>query len=328
MTSSAQHTSVIICAYTEERWNELVKAIESVKAQTTPVLEIILVVDHNPRLLDRARASLADIRLIENTEPRGLSGARNSGVAAANGYLLAFLDDDAIAAPDWHARLLLAFTDPLVLGEGGIVEPIWEKERPKWFPPEFDWVVGCSYNGLPDTAVQVRNLFGGCMAIRSEVFETIGGFRVGIGRDEKRPMGCEETELCIRANQHWPERRFMFEPRIWAYHHVPAKRCTWRYFQSRCYAEGLSKAQVTVSVGSQDGLASEVKYTFLTLPRGVLRHLRNAVAHHDLGELSRGGAIVAGLAITAAGYLVGRLAQLIHSRKYEPDGVPIKQHNG
>src|SRR5438067_13517516 len=82
--------SVIICAYTEERWDDLVAAVESVKQQTLPADEIIVVIDHNLNLLKRVREKLSDVIAIENREAKGLSGARNSGAMIEEGSRLAF----------------------------------------------------------------------------------------------------------------------------------------------------------------------------------------------------------------------------------------------
>src|SRR5690349_1535306 len=101
MSDAILDISVVICAYTEERWENLVAAVASLESQSIPPREIILVVDHNTSLFERARAHLRSAIVIENREQRGLSGARNSGVAIAEGMLIAFLDDDAIAEPDW-----------------------------------------------------------------------------------------------------------------------------------------------------------------------------------------------------------------------------------
>jgi glucosyl-dolichyl phosphate glucuronosyltransferase len=310
---------VVICAYTEDRWDDLVAAVESVQHQRALPHEIVVVVDHNPSLLERVRAHIPGVVVVENTEPRGLSGARNSGVLATHGELIAFLDDDAIAKIDWLERLCVWLEDQLVLGAGGLVEPHWKGGRPAWFPDEFNWVVGCSYRGLPRKAASVRNLFGGCMCIRREVFDTIGGFRIGIGRDDKRPMGCEETELCIRATQRWPQRRFFFEPQAWAYHSVPISRGRWDYFRSRCYAEGLSKALMTRTVGAKHGLASERTYVLKTLPWGIVLALADVIIHRDPMGLARAGAIMAGLAFTVAGYLVGIISQQFAMRKDVPN---------
>ena len=86
---------------------------------------------------------------------------------------------------------------------------------------------------------------------------------------------------------------------IW--HLVPAERCRFSYFRSRCYAEGLSKALVTASVGAGDGLSAERHYTTRTLPSGVVRGIAD-LRHGDLAGLGRSAAIVTGLAATAAGY--------------------------
>src|SRR5712692_9419900 len=224
--------SVIICAYTEERWSNLGAAVASIQKQSAAPREIILVIDHNRPLFERARAAISGVLIIENCEPKGLSGARNTGIAVAQGTLIAFLDDDAVAEPDWLALLCECCKDSQVLGVGGVVEPLWSDKRPVWFPPEFHWVVGCSYQNLPEQPTVVRNRYGGCLCIRRTVFEGIGGFRNGIGRVGADLMGGEETELCIRATQQWPNKAFFCEPRAHIHHHISAQRSTWRYFCS------------------------------------------------------------------------------------------------
>jgi GT2 family glycosyltransferase len=301
--------AVVICTYSEKRWTDLVQAVESVQRQTRPARDLIIVVDHNPGLLTRVRREFPRLTTVENWQPAGLSGARNSGLASTGASAIAFLDDDASAAPDWLERLEGGYEDARVLGVGGAVEPVWRAGRPAWFPREFDWVVGCSYQGLPDSAGDVRNLLGANMSFRREVFERVGGFQIGIGRIGSVPVGCEETELCIRARQAWPERTFLYDPQARVFHHVPASRGTWRYYRSRCYAEGRSKALVSQLVGRTDGLASERRHALRTLPRAVTRDLAGAALRRDLSGLGRAGAILAGLGFATAGLLSGRWAQ-------------------
>ena len=302
--------AVILCAYTEDRWNDLAAAVASVEAGTLRPHQIILVIDHNPALFERARAHFTQAHVIENASARGLSGARNTGIMAADADLIGFLDDDAVAAPDWLEKLSRVLADdPHVLGVSGWVQPAWVGERPRWFPEEFNWVIGCTHRGVPTTRAEIRNLIGASMLIRTSVFETVGGFRSEIGRVGTIPLGCEETELCIRARQQIPGGRFMIEPSAVIHHKVPAKRARWAYFQSRCYAEGVSKAVVSRFVGSKDALSAERGHAFKTLPAGVLRGIKEAITRRDLSGLGRASAITAGLFITALGYLRGKQAK-------------------
>ncbi len=308
MTPAVCEASVIICAYTEDRWLDLLAAISSLLKQTRRPDEIIVVIDHNRRLFERVREQFLRITVVENQATRGLSGARNTGLAAAHGTYIAFLDDDAEAEPEWLERLLRCCTPPHVLGAGGTVVPRWPGTRPQWFPPEFYWVVGCTYQTIPQRPMVVRNPNGGCACIKREVLQAVGGFREDIGRIGTNTMGGEETELSIRATQRWPEGVFLYEPRALIHHRIPSQRIQWRYFLSRCYAEGLSKAAISEYVGAGDGLASERTYTFHTLPLAVVRNLTGALLRGDLAGLMRAGAIVIGLTITIAGYLKGRMA--------------------
>jgi glycosyltransferase involved in cell wall biosynthesis len=304
--TSLPRTAVVICAYTEKRWSDLKRAVDSVARQSHPPHEIVVVVDHNSRLLARVREKLRDVVAVTNVEERGLSGARNSGLRTATGDIIAFLDDDAVAAPDWIETIAGRYDDHDVVGVGGAVLPHWLAGRPAAFPAEFDWVVGCTYEGMPTEATEVRNFIGANMSFRREVFSEIGGFSFGIGRVGTRPVGCEETEFCIRARRRWPDARILYEPRAVVHHTVPAERGGWRYFVARCYAEGLSKAVVAQLWGAGDGLASERAYTFRTLPRGVIRGLGDA-ARGDLAGAARSGAIVTGLSCTTVGYVAGLL---------------------
>jgi glucosyl-dolichyl phosphate glucuronosyltransferase len=303
-----QDISVIICAYTEKRWDDLVAAIESVRQQTLPATEIIIVIDHNPQLLERVQDHIPDVIVVENAEARGLRGARNGGIAAAKGQIIAFLDDDAVAIPDWLMFLTKGYTDPNVLGTGGEVTPSWVDNKPAWLPEDFYWVVGCTYRGMPQTASTIRNPIGANMSIRREVFDTVGDFHSEIERvGAQHAGGCEETELCIRARQHWPQGVFLYQPEARVFHRVPGSRTCWRYFYSRCYVEGLAKAVVARHLGARDSLASERTYILRTLPQAVMHGLTGTLFHHDLAGLGRAGAIISGLAVTTIGYLAGSI---------------------
>jgi glycosyltransferase involved in cell wall biosynthesis len=294
--------SVVICAFTRDRLEVLSEAVDSLRAQTLLPHEVVLVIDHAPELLEEVRGRWPDLKIVPNGERQGLSGARNTGVAEASGEVVAFLDDDAIAAPDWLARLAAAYEDPNVLGAGGTVRPRWVEGKPGWFPPEFDWVIGCTHSGMPRELEPVRNLVGANMSFRREPLVEVGGFSHELGRVGTLPVGAEETDLSIRVHQRWPEAEILYDPAAAVEHVVPPARGKVRYFIDRCRAEGRSKAVLTGMVGSEDGLSSERSYVRRTLPRGVLRDL-GAVFKGDASGLGRATMIVVGLTATSVDYL-------------------------
>jgi hypothetical protein len=126
-------------------------------------------------------------------------------------------------------------------------------------------------------------------------------------------VGCEETELSIRAAAAYPDGRILHEPSAPVRHQVPSSRGTWSYFRRRCWAEGRSKARVSRLVSSRSALASERTYVRTILPDGVRRNLVEAGRTRDLGHFLRATAICAGLAITIAGYCAGQVGHLKQS---------------
>lgn len=304
---SGASVSVVICAYSARRWEALNDAVASVLAQAPPATEIIVVIDHNAALLDNARGTFGEaVRVTANASERGLSGARNTGTSLAAGELIAFLDDDAAAQPGWLAELVAAYADDTVVGTGGMVEPRWVTSPVRWLPAEFYWTVGCSYAGLPKGASAIRNPIGANMSFRRSAIMGVGGFRTGVGRTGTLPLGCEETEMSVRIGAEFPESRIVHVPSARVTHLVEAERGRPRYFISRCWAEGVSKAIVTRHVGRSAALASERQYALRTLPLGVLRGFVDGL-RGDFGGFARAAAILGGLAITSAGYAYGQL---------------------
>jgi glucosyl-dolichyl phosphate glucuronosyltransferase len=321
MLQTTHDISVIICAYTEKRWDDLLAAVESVRHQTLPATEIIIVVDYNSAMLSRIQENLSGVIAIENQNAKGASGARNTGAAIAQGTILAFLDDDAIAQPDWLENLAACYTDTNTVGVGGKIEPLWSGKSPSWFPEEFFWVVGCTYRGMPTENAPVRNVIGANMSVRKEILMVVGGFRESFGNNKetskalgrlrwfRHHAGDEETELCIRITQHVQASQWLYAISAVVQHHVPAQRTRWRYFVWRCYDEGLGKAGLVKLLGRQTGLSSEMTYTLKVLPRGFLRGLTDVFLNRSMAGFTRAAAITIGLTATTIGYLVGTIMQ-------------------
>mgnify|MGYP003808044233 FL=1 len=201
---------VIICCYTDRRWNILLESIASVRSQLAPGDDLVVVVDHNPALQQRLMQQISGLHVLANVGEKGLSGARNTGIETLAQDVVLFLDDDAVARPGW----LQGYRDGFALNEtvvaiGGAIKPRWEVGRPRWFPAEFGWVVGCDYRGLPGDGAEIRNPIGASMGVRRTKALQVGGFSSRLGRVNDLPVGNEETELGIRLRQLDPTARII-----------------------------------------------------------------------------------------------------------------------
>jgi hypothetical protein len=316
--------SVIICAYTMERWDNLASAVESLARQSLAPIETIIVIDGNSELEQRARSAFPDALVLLNAYDQGLSGGRRTGAEGASGAVLAFLDDDAIADPDWLEQLCGPFADPHVLGVGGLIDPLWERSAPGWFPAEFNWVVGCTYAGMPVERGRIRNPIGANMSVRADVLARTGTFDARLGRAPGGAVvsgAAEETEFSIRASRIHPMHYWIYEPKARVQHSVPPQRATWSYFVRRCVVEGSAKALLARFTGAADGLQSERNYAVAVLPRAVLRELAIG-ARGDVHGFARAGAIIAGLTITSVSYARTRVALQRAALRGDTDAQP------
>jgi GT2 family glycosyltransferase len=219
----ASCVSVVVC--TRDRPDALQSCLRSLQQLDPPPLEI-LVVDNAPSsdATYQLVSQLPTVRYIREPEA-GLSAARNTGIRASKGTIIAFTDDDVTVHPTWTARLQQAFFDPQVMAVTGLVLPtqlatesqlIFEQGlggfsqgyRHKVFDPQF-------FATMKALGVPVWKMGAGAnMAFRRQAFEQVGDFdqRLGAGRS-----GCsEDSELWYRLlAEGWCCR---YEPQAVVYH--------------------------------------------------------------------------------------------------------------
>lgn len=305
---TANSITVVVCAYTSDRWITLQRALAAARKQITLQDELIVIVDHNASLLARCQDYLRDSTILPNHRSPGLSGARNTAVDVARGQIIVFLDDDAVPIEGWLEALRAPYADKRVGGVGGLAKPRWLGGQPPWFPEEFLWVVGCSHRGLPSDKQPIRNLVGANMSFRKAAFDDVGGFAEQMGRIGERLLACEETEFSIRLTQSNPNSIILFEPTSQVEHEIGLQRASLRYFIRRCWGEGISKAEVSRRVGRRSALSSERYYASRTLPKGILNGLRDCLAG-DISGATRSIAIMLGFIVTTTGYCAGAISR-------------------
>lgn len=235
--------SVIIA--TRNRAAMAVRAARSALAQTFPYEEFeVVVVDNGSTdgTIEALRALAGEaggvaFRALEEPEA-GVSRARNLGLRSACGKYLAFLDDDAVAPPDWLARIAScqAALDPKPEALGGPIEPLYDCPKPAWFLDKYEqrsW--GPQERALGPGEV----LSGSNMIWDREVLVRIGGFDVAIGPSGVTFAMGEDTELCLRLRDREPGATIWYSPELKVLHSVTQRRFSTAAALTRGYKEGL-----------------------------------------------------------------------------------------
>ncbi|MGC1238357.1 MAG: glycosyltransferase [Acidimicrobiales bacterium] len=314
--------TVLIPAYTLERWDLLASAVSSIEAQTCPPIELILCIDRNPELFSRCVEKWGNQRspakfpivIVPNRFEQdddgagalvkahgskrrfGAGWARNSGAELALGEILVFLDDDAAADPDWLEHLLKPYESPRTVAVGGAPLPTYETGRPTWFPVNFDWVFGCAYKGMPTRLAPLGHLIGTNMSVRRDVFEKIGGFH---------SIDFEDLDLCMRVAAQCPGQDLLYEPRAIVHHFVPAQRVKWSYFWRRCFFVNREKVNAFAEMGDAANIRAEREFVWRALTEQITIDVSDVVKGRWSG-ISRMGAMIVGITMAATGNAVGR----------------------
>jgi GT2 family glycosyltransferase len=315
--------SVVIPCHTGRRWPLLVRAVESVLAQSPRPARVVVAVDHNPDLLRWARAELSGVAVVPNRFARGVGGTRNTGIAHTDTPIIALLDDDARARPGWLAALLAPLEDAGVIGTGGRAVPDWQRPRPRWFPDEFLWAVGASFTDAPTAPTPARNVWSLSMAMRRELFDAAGGFEAEFSKVGARSRP-EDTDLCLRMSR-INGGRWIHTPDAVVDHLVPTDRATLKYLLTRCYAEGRGKFALARRHRGGAGLDLEWRYLRRALPAAVVRGVADTVRGRDRWGVPRAGVVIAGAAAAALGCAAETVLSVAGDRADHP-GSAAPEH--
>jgi glycosyltransferase involved in cell wall biosynthesis len=268
--------SAIICTHNREML--LNQAIESLLSQDfLGQFEVIVVdnasTDQTRRCID---AWLPHPRLRYVYEPTlGLSVARNTGAAVARGAILAYLDDDAMAGPNWLKTLYAAFqADEALAIAGGKITLRWPigVVAPLWLSTNLTGSLGAFDLGdRPCTIKRAGHTPRGAnYAVRALFLQGVGGFNVNLGRVGNNLLSNEEvylTEQALRLG--W---RVSYVPDAQVSHYVAPERLYRRWFLKRGWWQGVSECY-REQIADRAG-AGQLRRGSERLLRGVLRSLR------------------------------------------------------
>lgn len=269
---SATELSVIVC--TRDRPEALERCLESLAAQDSPPGQTIVVDNSRHRTAEAVTARFAGVEYVHEPRP-GLSVARNAGVRASRGALVAFTDDDVEAGPSWTAEISRAFANAEVEAVTGLVLPARLATPAQCY---FQFSMGgfgaqCiplifDRRFLDETSAMGAQVWrigaGANMAFRRGMFDRIGLFdeRLGAGAS-----GCsEDSELWYRLLANGGA--CLFEPRAVVIHHHREQWSELRR-QVRAYMTGHVSALFVQAARYRH--SGNIRRIFLQLPGYFLR---------------------------------------------------------
>ncbi|UCG34853.1 MAG: glycosyltransferase family 2 protein [Candidatus Omnitrophota bacterium] len=261
--------SAIICTYNRAEY--LRKAIQSLTNQTLHKDQYeILIVDNggtdNTQQVVKKFSNVGNIRYIY--EPiSGLSQARNAGWLNAKGEYVAYLDDDAIASPQWFEKILEAFetVKPKPGCVGGKIEPIWEAPKPIWLSDKtFLQLTVLDWSPIPIFLNDKQWLAGANIAYPQKLLKDVGGFKTTLGRRGNRLFSMEENLVRIQLEK--MGYRCYYHPEIVVRHHILPQRLTKKWFLRKSYLNGVSSALIKIYLEAPS-LLNRLQKGFTTIIR-------------------------------------------------------------
>lgn len=278
------NVSLIICTY--NRCESLLQTLESVAASRMPpsIQWEVVVVDNNSG--DQTRAAVEDFcahhpgrfRYVFEVK-QGLSNARNAGIRAARGEVIAFTDDDVIVDTGWLLNLTRSLLDRSWAGSGGRTLPLKSVDLPCWLALSGPYSLAGAVAALFDKGDEPAELdqppFGANMAFRKEMFQNYGYFRPDLGRRPGSLISNEDTEFCKRLMG--AGQRLSYVPDAVVYHPIPEARLDKKYFLAWWFDYGravtLQKAKRPAVLGVPRYLVSILNLSLRLLPLRSIRWL-------------------------------------------------------
>lgn len=266
--------TVTVAIPTFRRPHLLARAVASVASQSLDRPFELLVVDSAAEGLDARDLPSANLggtaRVVQARRP-GTAHARNLALHEARGEIVAFLDDDAEAAPGWLHALSREYADRECAAAGGPILPDFQTSPPAWLRVAYD-VIANEFSAL-DHGAETRileypkTLYGPNLSVRRGIAVACGGFREDLGPRGRRWRPGEEVELIHRLQG--LGHRIHWVPAAVVRHSVPRHKMSRGFFRRRAYARGLSAALGELS-GPEASLPGDLR----------VRHAVGAAAYH------------------------------------------------
>jgi glucosyl-dolichyl phosphate glucuronosyltransferase len=267
MNTSKPFLSIIVCTYNRAPFLE--KCLESLLKQRPVDSEVeIIIVDNNSNdstgaIIGEYASRVKNLRYVLEI-PQGLSYARNRGRCEANGEYLLYLDDDALAPPEYLMNLqgVIRTHSPDFIG--GPVFPFYTSEKPWWFRDAYATRLYETKSGFSRTC----SISGGNYIIRKAVLEKLGGFDSSYGMKGVHLGMLEERKVLELYRWVTPadQQKVYYAIECWVKHHTSPDKLSMRYILHRAFVAGRASFWMVLEVRGKADQLIGVKTLLMVIP--------------------------------------------------------------
>jgi glycosyltransferase involved in cell wall biosynthesis len=277
--------SVVICTYSMDRYEVFCGAVNSVIQQTYEPLEVVLIVDGNEIVYERVVTKYGEVENVlchNNDENRGITYSRTEGAELASGEIVAIIDDDAEADPDWIETLVEMYEETGAVAVGDQVIPDWQVEKPDFFPDEFYLLVNREEKGFSEHMEEIRNTYGSNISSRRDVLLNVGGYDANTGRKGDKHIQAHESTIGARIRREYG-RGVVNDPDEKVHHKLFEYRDDCRWLENRSFWQGYSKRIMDHMISDAAGNKNE--YLADLLRKHVPERLVSLVRARELAKV-------------------------------------------
>ena len=307
--------SIIIPSFKIDNYSDLVDAIDSLLNQSYADIEVIVVSHTSKNLYEKivkAYVTQNKVKVIFSERSLGAYAARNVGIKAAHGDILAFLDDDAVADEKWVENLVNTYQELNAMAVGGKMLPVWLPRKPAYFPEELYWLVGATHKGFAeDKLAEVRNAFGSNMSFKREVFKQAGLFNenLGFSKRGRSYIQAGEAEFSLRMTGKFGVG-VIYNPEAIVHHKIPVSKARLKLLFKRSFYQGYSKVLLDKLGPSSNSISTEKSYLKNLLLRYIPQRIKKCFTGPGrVAQIKQLLVLVSSIMAVGLGFVYGHIKQ-------------------
>lgn len=265
--------SVIICTYNRDKY--IAESITAIVNQIFdyPTCELLVINNNSTDQTDSICTNLLQSGfqfryIIETTQ--GLSAARNRGIQEANGEILVFIDDDAMAREHFLKNILAMYQKyPEMAASGGRIYPRFESKKPAWMSRFLVPLMSVIDKGNAVIPFKGSHYpIGANMAFRKEIIHEIGLFDTTLGRSGGNLQGGEEKDIFNRIKA--KGKAIYYLPDVEVDHVIPDARLEKSFICKMGFGIGSSEQIRARNIGNSELLKAHMKECMKWAASGIL----------------------------------------------------------